>query len=104
MCARTVSSALSADVIEFLVKGGITLTAIAATTGVTKSFLSRVKAGSRGLTIDHLVALESMVGEPLPLLLLKATPIESVPKELRPLYRSTERAVSGGVRRPSNAA
>ena len=77
MKERTVSSALSSDVIELLVNRGMTLTSIATTIGVSKSFLSRVKAGSRSLTIDHLVALESSLGEPLPLLLMQATPPEA---------------------------
>ena len=105
MSERIVSSAISADIIEFLVKRGMTLTSIAKAIGVTKSFLSRVKARSRSLTIDHLVAIEAVVGEPLPLLLLHATPIASVPKHLRPLYRSTEAAVGGRPRksRPTRA-
>jgi transcriptional regulator with XRE-family HTH domain len=111
MADRTVSSAISADVIDLLTKRGMTLTAIAQAIGVTKSFLSRVKARSRSLTIDHLVALEAVVGEPLPLLLLQATPLQSVPKQLRPLYKSTERALAGEMlkvkkpaRRSSKAA
>ncbi|HSV15148.1 MAG TPA: helix-turn-helix transcriptional regulator [Tepidisphaeraceae bacterium] len=95
MADRVVSSSLSADVIELLTKRGMTLAAIAEAIGVTRSFLSRVKGRSRSLTIDHLVALEAVIGEPLPLLLLRATPIEAVPKDLRPLYRSTTRVVRG---------
>jgi hypothetical protein len=97
MAGRTVSSAISAHVIDLVTKRGMTLTAIARAIGVTKSFLGRVKARSRSLTIDHLVALEAVIGEPLPLLLLRATPIEAVPKDLRPLYRSTARVARGGV-------
>jgi len=93
---RAVSSALSGDVIDLLVARGMTLTQIAQATGTTKSFISRVKSRSRSLTIDHMVALEEVVGEPLPLLLLKATPVSSVRPALRPLYKATLRAVSGG--------
>lgn len=99
MAERTVSSSLSGDIIELLMRRGMTLTAIAQALGAGKSFVSRVKSRSRSLTIDHLVALEAAVGEPLPVLLLEATPIESVPPELRPLYRSTLKVVSGGKRR-----
>jgi transcriptional regulator with XRE-family HTH domain len=95
----SVSSAISIGVVELLLKRSMTLTSIAEAIGVTKSFLSRVKARTRSLTIDHLVTIESVVGEPLPLLLLHATPIASVPKHLRPLYRSTEAAVAGKRRR-----
>ena len=104
MAERTVASQLSRSVIGLLTKRGMTLTEIADGLGVTKSFLSRVKSGTRGLTIDHLVALERQLGEPLPLLIVQATPIESVPKDLRPLYRSTVRVLSAGAgktKRPS---
>lgn len=96
MAERVVSSALSGDVIDMLCKRGMTLTEISKTIGASKSFVSRVKSRSRSLTIDHLVALESAIGEPLPLLLLRATPIDSLPPGLQPLYRSTLRAVSAG--------
>jgi transcriptional regulator with XRE-family HTH domain len=99
MSDRTVSSSLSGDVIDLLLERGMTLTAIAEAMGTSKSFVSRVKSRSRSLTIDHLIALEAAVGEPLPVLLLEATPIESVRPELRPLYRSTLRVVSGGKKR-----
>src|SRR5437763_448561 len=103
MAERLVSSALSGDVIDLMMRRGMTLTAIADAIGVTKSFISRVRARSRSLTIDHLVALEKAVGQPLPLLLLAATPIESVSPVLRPLYKSTLRVVSGG-RKPAKAS
>ena len=94
MAERLVSSRLSSDVIDFLSKRGMTLAEIGAAIGATKSFISRVRSGERGLTIDHLIALEQKVGEPLPLLLLQATPIESVRKDLRPLYRMTEKMLT----------
>jgi transcriptional regulator with XRE-family HTH domain len=112
MPERFVSSRLSSDVIEFLSKRGMTLADIGAAIGATKSFISRVRSGERGLTIDHLISLEQKIGEPLPLLLLRATPIDSVRKDLRPLYRMTEKMLirSGGnkprrtARRRSKAA
>jgi len=97
MPERVVSSGISGDVIELLISRGMTLTSIAEAIGVTKSFLSRVKARSRSLTIDHLVALEAVIGEPLPLLLLHATPMASVPERLRSLYRSTEAVLSANT-------
>jgi len=97
---RVVSSKLSGDMIDLLVARGMTLTQIAHATGTTKSFISRVKSRSRSLTIDHMVALEEAVGEPLPLLLLKATPLPSVRPALRPLYKATLNAVSGGRQKP----
>ncbi|HEV2293335.1 MAG TPA: helix-turn-helix domain-containing protein [Tepidisphaeraceae bacterium] len=103
MAERSVSSPLSGDVIDLLMKRGMTLTAIAETIGATKSFVSRVKSRSRSLTIDHLMALEGKLGEPLPLLLLEATPIDSIPHDLRPLYRSTQRVLDRTRKRPKAA-
>ncbi len=94
MPERIVSSRLSSNVIDLLCKRGMTLAEIGAAIGATKSFISRVRSGERGLTNDHLIALEQKVGEPLPLLLLRATPIESVRRDLRPLYRMTEKMLA----------
>src|SRR5215210_8614634 len=99
MNERVVSSSVSANVVELLLSRGMTMTDIAVAIGATKSFVSRVKSRSRGFTIDHLTALEASLGEPLPLLLLEATPIESVPTKLKPLYRSTAKVP--GARRPA---
>src|SRR5687768_5228937 len=111
MAERSVSSPLSGDMIDLLLKRGMTLTAIAEAIGATKSFVSRVKSRSRSLTIDHLTALEKKLGEPLPLLLLEATPADSIPPALQPLYRSTRKVLGGGrkaskpaVRRASKVA
>jgi transcriptional regulator with XRE-family HTH domain len=93
--ARRLSA--SANVVELLLGRGMSLSEIAVAIGATKSFVSRVKSRSRGLTIDHLIALEAALGEPLPLLLLEATPIDSVPANLKPLYRSTAKVL--GARR-----
>jgi transcriptional regulator with XRE-family HTH domain len=100
MAERFVSSRLSADVVDLLCKRGMTLADIGAAIGVTKSFISRVRSGERGLTIDHLIALEQKVGEPLPLLLMRATPIDSVREDLRPLYRMTEKMLLKSTTKP----
>lgn len=102
MSEGIVSSSVSANVVELLLARGMTLADIAVAIGVTKSFVSRVKSRNRGFTIDHLMALEASLGEPLPLLLLKATPIDSVPDKLKPLYRSTARVL--GARRGTGKA
>jgi len=84
-----VSSRISRDVVNLLVSRGMTLTQIARTLGVTKSYISRVKAGTRNLTLDHLARLEEELGESLPVLLIKAVPRETVSPALWPLYEST---------------
>ena len=97
----------SSKIIQMLVKRGYTLTQIAMMADVTKSYMSRVNAGTRGLTLDHLVKLEIALGEPLPLLWVRSIPISSVPKEVRPLYRATKKLmkkVYGAPRRKNAAA
>src|SRR5262245_52910972 len=75
--------------INLMVERGMTLTQVAGLIGVTKSYISRVNSGQRSLTLDHLAKFERTLGEPIPWLLMKAIPPESVTPELRPLYRAT---------------
>jgi transcriptional regulator with XRE-family HTH domain len=96
-------SEISRWVVRMLVERGMTLTSIARTLGVTKSYVSRVNAGTRSLTLNHLVDLERELHMPLPLMFMEATPIESVPRNLRPLYRSIVKLM-GGERRPAKRA
>jgi transcriptional regulator with XRE-family HTH domain len=95
-----ISTRLSRDVSKLLLDRGMTLTEIAKLIGVTKSYMSRVNSGDRSLTIEHLMMLEREIGQPLPLLLIDAIPLESVPAHLRPLYESTRRILKPKDRRP----
>jgi transcriptional regulator with XRE-family HTH domain len=106
---RTVSTRVSADVIEYLISQGSSLAQIASVLGVTKSFISRVRSRQRSLTLDHLAMLEDFAGRPLPLLLIEATPELDVPPNLRPLYEATKSVLRSSFRlrkslatRPSN--
>lgn len=80
---------VSSGIVNLLVDRGMNLTEIAELIGVTKSFISRVKSGQRSLTLDHLARFERALGEPIPWLLMRAIPPESVSPELRPLYKAT---------------
>jgi hypothetical protein len=42
--------------------------------------MSRVNAGTRGLTLEHLAKLEMAVGEPLPWLWLESIPLKALPR------------------------
>jgi hypothetical protein len=90
---------MSRDIINLLIERGSTPAEIAKTLGATKSFVSRVKSGSRSLTLEHLHALEVEHGEPMPWLLMDAIPLSSVPKELRPLYHATKKLLKPTQRR-----
>jgi transcriptional regulator with XRE-family HTH domain len=101
----------SQDVILYLRKQGKTLAQIGKMLGVGESYISRVAAGSRSLTLRHLERMAGKMKMTLPELFLTATPIESVPKKFRKLYTgyldvlrlsdrlrvSLERAGSGSV-------
>jgi transcriptional regulator with XRE-family HTH domain len=79
---------VSTGVVNLLVKQGMTLTRIANMLGVTKSYISRVKAGQRSLTLDHIGVLGEQTDQPLAFLLLKSMDPKSIPSHLMPLYRS----------------
>jgi transcriptional regulator with XRE-family HTH domain len=97
-----VSSRISRDEVNLLVSRGMTLTQIARTLGVTKSYISRVKAGTRNFTLDHLAKLEAEPGESLPVLLIKSVPRETVSPSLWPLYESTLKLLEQTNPRPAN--
>ena len=91
MTKHTVSSRISRDVVNLLCERGMKLTQIAELLGVTKSYISRVKAGTRNFTLEHLSRLEAALGESLPLLLINAIPRDSMSPELRRLHDVTQR-------------
>ena len=99
MADRSVSARLSRDVVTLLIERGYTLTRIAGLLDVTKSFISRVKAGTRSFTLEHLAVLERELGEPIPWLLIDSIPAESVSPELRPLYEMTRKLLKPAQRR-----
>lgn len=96
-----ISNRISRDVVQLMVDRGMTLTEIGGLIGVSKSFISRVKSGQRSLTLDHLAKFERALGEPIPWLLMKAIPPESVTPELRPLYKATMKLLKPMERRMS---
>ena len=67
----------------------MSLTHIAKLLGVTKSYVSRVKAGKRSLTLDHLAVLEMELGRSVPLMLMETIPRETVAPKARRLYDAT---------------
>ena len=89
MSKYAVSERISRDVVNLMVDRGMNLTEIARILGVTKSYISRVKTGTRKFTLDHLALLESALGASLPVLLVEAVPRELVKPELRRLHDMT---------------
>jgi len=64
----------------------MTLREIGELMGLKESFISRVRKGERSFTLQRLQKLETSLGKPLTMILIEATPVESAPKELKPLY------------------
>ena len=64
----------------------MTLKNIGILIGLKESFISRVRNRQRSFTLEHLSKLEKALGKPLPIILIKAMPVESAPEELRTLY------------------
>ena len=101
MAKYSVSARFSRDVVNLLVARGMTLTEIASLLGVTKSYISRVKAGTRKFTLDHIAILEDKLDASLPVLLVEAVPRELVKPELRRLHDMTLellRTTGSGIR------
>ena len=86
-----VSNRFSRDVIDLLIERGMNVTRIASLLAVSKSYISRVKAGKRSLTLDHLAVLERKLGSPVALLLMESIPRDTVAPKARPLYDATLR-------------
>ena len=81
---RTVSSTLSADIVEHLRKRGFKQAKIARILGVTEGYISLVKSRDRSLTLDHLQRLSDELSLPLGALLLmvaKPTKKRSTPQQ-----------------------
>ena len=95
------SNRTSREVVDLLVARGIPALRIAGLLRVSRSYISRVKAGTRSLTLDHLATLEEELRIPVPLLLMEAIPRERVSRNLRPLYDATMKLLHGTALRAS---
>jgi len=94
---KQIEASLSADLVEYFRKQGMTLSEIADKIGVSESFMSRVARKKRCFTIEQLLAFEKTIGQPLPLLLLAAIPQESVSEELADLYQAASDVLSSAL-------
>jgi transcriptional regulator with XRE-family HTH domain len=68
--------------IERLIQQGLRQTEIAKVMGVTKSFISRVAAGQRALTLEHLARLEEKLKKPVALFLIESMARPDEPPQL----------------------
>jgi transcriptional regulator with XRE-family HTH domain len=78
---RTLSSSLSAMVVQYLLKKDYTQARIARMLGVSEGYISLVKSRERSLTLDHLERLSDWLDIPLGALLMAVSP---APKRASP--------------------
>jgi len=86
---RHKSNGISKECVNVLTGLGMTLTEIAKMLGVTKSYVSRVNAGQRSFTLEHLAKLQRKTGRPIPLLAMQAMSREAIAAKFLPLYDMT---------------
>jgi transcriptional regulator with XRE-family HTH domain len=102
------SARFSAELIRQLVKGGRKQIQIAGMLQVTKSFISRVAAGQRALTLEHLAMLERVLGKPIALLVLEGTArVDDAPErvgERERIRKLLVRPTCAGEEKPLSAA
>jgi predicted XRE-type DNA-binding protein len=84
--AKKLRTSLSANLVAMLKSRHMSYVQIGELLGVHKSFISQVASSKKNFTIDHLVQLEQKLGEPLPILLLKATQKEKLSEGMKHLY------------------
>lgn len=78
---------LSADLVRYLrVQRALTLRQIGELVDLSESFISRVAAGERSFTIEHLNRFEQVLGAPLPVLLLEAVWQQQVTPDKRAMF------------------
>jgi len=85
---------ISYDVVRYLQKQNMTLKEIGKLMGLGESFISRVLHKQRSFTLRDLSRLENAIGKPLPMILLEATEVNSVPKEFRKGYAAFRKVLS----------
>lgn len=91
---RKVSSALSADLVNYLASHHeVSQERLASILEVDPSFISRVRSGERSLTVDHLSLIETELSIPLGALLLAARPLPVVAKKNAKLRALAEQAI-----------
>lgn len=81
----------SQGTIRILEKRGMSLTEIATLLDVSKSFISRVRSGTRSFTLQHLSAVSVKLDIDLPMLLMEALDPSTLKPENRKLYNMTKR-------------
>jgi DNA-binding transcriptional MerR regulator len=91
---RFVYPTISRNVVKYLQAKGMELKKIGALLDLSESFISRVGRRERSFTLEHLDKLEKMLKKPLPIILIEAVEMSSVPKDLRNAYKAFKDAMA----------
>ncbi len=78
---------LSENIMDYLLKQGLSQSQVSRILGVGRSFISHVAHGQRQMTFDHLEKLATGLDMTVPELLARSTPPSSVPLRQRKRYR-----------------
>jgi predicted transcriptional regulator len=70
---RAASSAMSAEILDFVLSRGHTQADVARMLDVSESFVSLVKSAERGLTLDHVESLSERLSMPMGELFIAVT-------------------------------
>jgi transcriptional regulator with XRE-family HTH domain len=93
------STKLSAAIVEYILKErGLTQEAFAELLEVSASFVSRVRAGERAFTLEHLQAIEERLEMPLGALFLAMMPHEPADPKLARARDLAVKALEAGDR------
>ncbi len=96
---KETKSTLSSDVVTYLQQTrGMTLKQIGALMGLSEGYISYVRKGVRSFTVARLRMLETSLGEPLPLIFLKALDENSIPKKLKSQYKALQQVLSRSIK------
>lgn len=87
----TPTSSISQDLVAYLRENGMTLKQIGAMIGTGQSFISRVGAGGRGFTLEHMELFEQKLKKPIPVLLLESVWAKSVPRSKKKAFNEALR-------------
>ena len=87
----TTTSSISTDLVAYLRSKGKTLKQIGEMIGTGESFISRVGAGDRSFTLEHMEQFEQKLRKPIPVLLLESVWAKSIPASKKKAFNEALR-------------
>jgi transcriptional regulator with XRE-family HTH domain len=92
---RKISSDVSAALVDYVLREArLSQEQLAEALEVSPAFVSRVRSRERSFTVDHLAAIEQLLGVPLGAILLAAVPLPPVRPQTRKLHELARQAIA----------